>query len=213
MSYPITPLAGHAYTPPAHVANIKPKSFHSSSFFMSDELRNNLLLKNEMSNNIEHDSSNLPLEVDNYHSLSLLEAASNLPVPSTTTYKAVHSSTGLKYCLRRLHGNRRLSHDNTNLISDSLSGFRIQSVKLMMQVVDVWKKFSHPNCVALREVFTTKAFGDNSLIIVYDLHAGSQTLLSKYFTPITNGYGTTGSAFSGDARPFSHKSTLQRTGE
>lgn len=94
-----------------------------------------------------------------------------------------------------------------------LSGFRIQSVKLMMQVVDVWKKFSHPNCVTLREVFTTKAFGDNSLILVYDLHAGSQTLLSKYFTPITNGYGTTGSAFSGDARPFSHKSTLQRTGE
>lgn len=83
----------------------------------------------------------------------------------------------------------------------------------MMQVVDVWKKFSHPNCVTLREVFTTKAFGDNSLILVYDLHAGSQTLLLKYFTPLTNGYGTTGSAFSGDARPFSHKSTLQRTGE
>jgi PAB-dependent poly(A)-specific ribonuclease subunit 3 len=84
----------------------------------------------------------------------------------------------------------------------------------MMQVVDVWKKFSHPNCVTLREVFTTKAFGDNSLILVYDLHAGSTTLLSKYFTPITNGYGSsTGSAFSGDARPFSHKSTLQRTGE
>lgn len=84
----------------------------------------------------------------------------------------------------------------------------------MMQVVDVWKKFSHPNCVSLREVFTTKAFGDNSLILVYDLHAGSQTLLSKYFTPMTNGYGqATGSAFSGDARPFSHKSTLQRTGK
>lgn len=48
---------------------------------------------------------------------------------------------------------------------------------------------------------------------VYDFHSGSQTLLSKYFTPTssgTNGYGPT-SAFSGDARPFSHKSTLQRT--
>lgn len=80
-----------------------------------------------------------------------------------------------------------------------------------MQVVDVWKKFSHPNCVTLREVFTTKAFGDNSLILVYDHHAGSQTLLSKYFTPASNGY--TSSAFSGDARPFSHKNTLQRTGK
>lgn len=45
-----------------------------------------------------------------------------------------------------------------------------------MQVVDVWKKFSHPNCVALREVFTTKAFGDNSLILVYDNHPGDFTL-------------------------------------
>lgn len=108
LSYPITPLAGHAYTPPAHLANIKPKSYHSSSFFMPDELRNNLLLKNEMSNNIEHDASNLPLEVDNYHSLSLLEASSNLPVPSSTTYKATHSSTGIKYCLRRLHGKNNL---------------------------------------------------------------------------------------------------------
>lgn len=105
-----------------------------------------------------------------------------------------------------------INHQSLIIIIKS-TGFRIQSVKLMMQVVDVWKKFSHPNCVTLREVFTTKAFGDSSLILVYDLHAGSQTLLSKYFTPITNGYGTTGSAFSGDARPFSHKSTLQRTGK
>jgi len=84
-----------------------------------------------------------------------------------------------------------------------------------MQVVDVWKKLQHPNNVALREVFTTKAFGDNSLILVYDYHAGSQTLLSKYFTPTAshNGYSSGGSAFSGDARPFSHKSTLHRTGK
>lgn len=87
----------------------------------------------------------------------------------------------------------------------------------MMQVVDVWKKFSHPNCVTMREVFTTKAFGDNSLILVYDYYAGSQTLLSKYFTPTSNGYtssvGSAFSAFSGDARPFSHKNTLQRSGD
>lgn len=82
-----------------------------------------------------------------------------------------------------------------------------------MQVVDVWKKFQHSNCVTLREVFTTKSFGDNSLILVYDFHPGSQTLLSKYFTPTTNGYGgpTTAGPFSGDARPFSHKSNLQRS--
>ncbi|CAO1314321.1 unnamed protein product [Diamesa tonsa] len=188
---PLPYTQGHIYTgPSSNIANMKPKIYSSSSFFMPEDLRNSLMYKNEVSNTIEHDSV-LPLEVDNYHSLTLLEETS-VPVPSTT-YKATNSTTGIKYCLRRLHG------------------FRIQ-IKCL-QVVDVWKKFQHSNCVQLREVFTTKVFGDNSLILVYDFHSGSQTLLSKYFTPTssgTNGYGPT-SAFSGDARPFSHKSTLQRT--
>lgn len=70
---------------------------------MSEDLRNSLLLKNEIANSIDQNSSILPLEVDNYHSLAPLEASSNLPVPSST-YKAIHTSTGIKYCLRRLHG-------------------------------------------------------------------------------------------------------------
>lgn len=50
---------------------------------------------------------------------------------------------------------------------------------------------------------------------IFFYHAGSQTFLSKYFTPTnSNGYhASVGSAFSGDARPFSHKNTLQRTGK
>lgn len=81
----------------------------------------------------------------------------------------------------------------------------------------------------LKEVFTTKGFGDQcklpvyilarpelfriiifnfcsqkylaALVLVYDYHPGSQTLLSKYFTPTneTNGYAD---PFQGDARPF-----------
>lgn len=68
-----------------------------------------------------------------------------------------------------------------------------------------------------------------ALILVYDYHAGSQTLLAKYFTPITdhmngNGGGGSGGAglggngtggytdpFGGEARPFSHKSSMART--
>lgn len=38
-------------------------------------------------------------------------------------------------------------------------GFRLQSTKCM-GVVDLWKKFQHSNVVQLREVFTTKSFGD-----------------------------------------------------
>jgi PAB-dependent poly(A)-specific ribonuclease subunit 3 len=98
---PITSNSSHVQQPQQQQQQ---KSFLPSTFFMSEDLRNSLLLKNEIANSVDQDSSNLPLEIDNYHSLSLLEASSNLPVPSST-YKAIHSSTGIKYCLRRLHGN------------------------------------------------------------------------------------------------------------
>lgn len=70
---------------------------------MPEDLRNSLLLKNEISNAIDPDNTNLPIEVDHYHSLTLLETVTQLPLPSTT-YKATNSTTGIKYCLRRLHG-------------------------------------------------------------------------------------------------------------
>lgn len=50
--------------------------------------------------------SDIPNAIDNYHSLYLLETLAihqKLPLPSST-YKATHVSTGIKYCLRRLHG-------------------------------------------------------------------------------------------------------------
>lgn len=48
----------------------------------------------------------IPSEIDNYHALFLLEPLAihqKLPLPSST-YKATQISTGIKYCLRRLHG-------------------------------------------------------------------------------------------------------------
>lgn len=39
-------------------------------------------------------------------------------------------------------------------------GFRLSSSKCMV-LVDMWKRLSHANIVRLKEVFTTKAFGDN----------------------------------------------------
>lgn len=39
-------------------------------------------------------------------------------------------------------------------------GFRLLSTKCIA-VVEMWKKLQHSNVVQLREIFTTKAFGDN----------------------------------------------------
>lgn len=196
---PLLYTGHHVYPGPAsNLIALQPKTHLESAFFLPDEIRSEILARNEISNlmldPVDVTQHALPPEVDNYHSLYPLEPVQALHGKLTilsSTYKGTHSTTGIKYCLRRLHG------------------FRLQSTKCMA-VVEMWKKLQHSNVVQLREVFTTKAFGDNSLVLVYDYHPGSHTLLTKYFTPTqeANGYPD---PFQGDARPFSHKSNLQRT--
>lgn len=190
-SHPIHVYSGGA----SNVITMKPKTQLSSAFFMPEEMRTEIQTRNEISNltldNTEN--SEFPTSVDNYHALYPLEPQPlhpKLPLPSST-FKGIQGTTGIKYCLRRLHG------------------FRLQSTKCMT-IVEMWKKLHHSNVVQLCEVFTTKVFGDHSLVLVYDYHPGSQTLLAKYFTPApeTNGYSD---PFPGEARPFSHKSNMQRT--
>jgi len=52
-----------------------------------------------------------------------------------------------------------------------VAAFRLVNTKCMTDI-ELWKKILHPNLVHLREVFTTKAFGDNCtylLLTVLDL--------------------------------------------
>uniref|UniRef100_A0A8C5GMQ3 C3H1-type domain-containing protein n=1 Tax=Gouania willdenowi TaxID=441366 RepID=A0A8C5GMQ3_GOUWI len=172
----------HIYPPTApHVAYMQPKA-NAPSFFMADELRQELINRHLMTMaQIDHsENTDVPSEVDSYHSLFPLEA---LPPPNrmqktsnfsyiTSCYKAVNSKDDLPYCLRRIHG------------------FRLVNTKCMM-LVDMWKKIQHSNSVTLREVFTTKAFGDHSLVFSYDFHAGAETMFSRHFNdPAADSYFT-----------------------
>uniref|UniRef100_I3K9I0 PAN2-PAN3 deadenylation complex subunit PAN3 n=1 Tax=Oreochromis niloticus TaxID=8128 RepID=I3K9I0_ORENI len=182
------PMAGmvfptyHIYPPTApHVAYMQPKA-NAPSFFMADELRQELINRHLITMaQIDHsENPDVPSEVDSYHSLFPLEP---LPPPNrmqktsnfsyiTSCYKAVNSKDDLPYCLRRIHG------------------FRLVNTKCMM-LVDMWKKIQHSNTVTLREVFTTKAFGDHSLVFSYDFHAGAETMFSRHFNdPAADSYFT-----------------------
>uniref|UniRef100_A0A3B3QZP7 PAN2-PAN3 deadenylation complex subunit PAN3 n=1 Tax=Paramormyrops kingsleyae TaxID=1676925 RepID=A0A3B3QZP7_9TELE len=172
------PIAGmvfptfHIYPPTApHVAYMQPKA-NAPSFFMTDELRQELINRHliTMAQIDQSENPGVPAEVDSYHSLFPLEP---LPPPNrlhktsnfsyiTSCYKAVNSKDDLPYCLRRIHG------------------FRLPNTKCMT-LVDMWKKIQHSNFVTLREVFTTKAFGDHSLVFAYDFHAGAETMFSRHF--------------------------------
>ncbi|XP_071050850.1 PAN2-PAN3 deadenylation complex subunit PAN3 isoform X2 [Onthophagus taurus] len=178
---------------PSHISSIKTRGTNSS-FFISDDARLEILSRNALTlaQSDPEQYPDLPQEVDNYHDLCPLE-----PIPNNTLqkahlgyqasmYKATNVKTGLRYCLRRIHG------------------FRLQNTKCMTYV-DQWKKLVHSNIVQLKEVFTTKVFNDNSLVFVYDYHPGSETLLSKHFTPDQlNGY-TDPFANDPSPRPYSQQ--------
>ncbi|XP_017764887.1 PREDICTED: PAB-dependent poly(A)-specific ribonuclease subunit PAN3 isoform X2 [Eufriesea mexicana] len=198
---------------PAHlqpVRSTKPPSSNSSSapstpppqatpsFFVSENLRMDILQKNALTL-AQPDVvrfPDLPNEVDNYHELCPLEPihkpASTIEY-QTSTYKATSIKSGTRYCLRRIHD------------------FRLANTKCMV-LVDMWKRLSHTNLVQLREVFTTKAFGDHSMVFVYDFHPGSETLLTKHFSATElNGYTDPFSSDPNVPRPYSHtKNTILR---
>uniref|UniRef100_A0A2K6EEK9 PAN2-PAN3 deadenylation complex subunit PAN3 n=1 Tax=Propithecus coquereli TaxID=379532 RepID=A0A2K6EEK9_PROCO len=172
----------HIYPPTApHVAYMQPKA-NAPSFFMADELRQELINRHliTMAQIDQADMPAVPAEVDSYHSLFPLEP---LPPPNriqkssnfgyiTSCYKAVNSKDDLPYCLRRIHG------------------FRLVNTKCMV-LVDMWKKIQHSNIVTLREVFTTKAFAEPSLVFAYDFHAGGETMMNRHFNdPNADAYFT-----------------------
>ena len=83
------------------------------------------------------------------------------------------------------------------------TGFRLQH-EAAISIVDKWTRVRHPGLVAVREAFTTRAFGDHcaccappvllvvptdcrrtctAIIFIYDFHPLSQTLYEAHLSP------------------------------
>ncbi|XP_069692490.1 PAN2-PAN3 deadenylation complex subunit PAN3 isoform X2 [Periplaneta americana] len=182
---------------PTHLSSLKGKTVPAAGFYVADEIRMETLHRNSLvlAQPDPEQFPDLPNEIDNYHELCPLKPVPSNPMHKSqllgypmSTYKATNTKTGARYCLRRVHG------------------FRLPNTKCMV-LVDMWKRLQHSNIVQLREVFTTKAFGDYSMIFVYDYHPGSETLLMKHFSPSEppNGYADPFSADPSAPRPYSHQ--------
>ncbi|KAJ3028730.1 UNVERIFIED_CONTAM: PAB-dependent poly(A)-specific ribonuclease subunit 3 [Siphonaria sp. JEL0065] len=52
---------------------------------------------------------------------------------------------------------------------------------MAMSSIEGWRRIKHASVVSVREAFTTKSFGDSSLVFVYDYHPLATTLSAKYF--------------------------------
>ncbi|AFR97394.1 PAB-dependent poly(A)-specific ribonuclease subunit PAN3 [Cryptococcus neoformans C23] len=152
---------------------------HPHAFFVNDDLRRSIQAKQEAVYVGANGASapGLPQELGVYHSLVPLPlpapTAQRLPTQSqpskvyglpSPVYRATSEVDGNTYCLRRVEG------------------FKLVN-QLAFASMDTWRRMRHPNIVGLKEAFTTKTFGDNSLIMVYDYHPLSTTLYDEYLSP------------------------------
>jgi PAB-dependent poly(A)-specific ribonuclease subunit 3 len=155
----IQPLQYHLYYPTApRRQDLLSYQKVTQDFFVPEKLREELHRKSEAWRQVL--SSGLP-QLDNYHSLVALDTShrkmTGLFGYTSWVYKGTSSKTGHVYCLRRLEGYRLTNED------------AIRSVK-------AWRRVFNANVVSVWDAFTTRAFGDSSLIFVMDYHPLSKTL-------------------------------------
>ncbi|KAI7869647.1 hypothetical protein BDF14DRAFT_1779057 [Spinellus fusiger] len=165
--YQRQPLQHHFYSP-SLTRTMKLASHQKliQSLFMPDHLREQLTERNEkvLTTGTTRDHT-LPQQVHVYQCLSLLDETDRPGMffghPSWV-YKAVCSVDRRSYVLMRIQG------------------FRLGN-ELAMTTMENWRRIRHCNVTAVREVFATTAFGDASLIFVYDYYPSSETLYQKHF--------------------------------
>lgn len=66
-------------------------------------------------------------------------------------------------------------------------GFRLTSEK-GIRTMQAWKRIANASCVTIHDCFTTRAFGDSSLVVVTDYHANSKTLLETHYPTYNNSH-------------------------
>jgi len=134
--------------------------------FMAQDLREDLQKKSEATLRVLP-TSNLPAAIAHFHSLYPLDTSASKNASlfgyPTSIYKAKSAQDGRYYALRRVEG------------------FRLTS-EAAIHTVQKWKQVRSAGLVAVHEAFTTREFGDSSLILITDYHPNSKTLYEKHFT-------------------------------
>ncbi|XP_013189159.1 PAN2-PAN3 deadenylation complex subunit PAN3 [Amyelois transitella] len=163
----------------------------AASFYMPETIRSEVYQRNEdvfLQTDLRQ-YPDLPENVEMYSELTPLESAA--PHTMATSFRATHRQSGDHYALRRLHAYGAI----------------------VTKRLEMWKQIDHPNVVKLHDYFTTKAFGDHSMVLVYDYHPACVTLMNKYLAggatnPVQDANGAFHDPFSSDPdapRPYTHQ--------
>lgn len=134
-------------------------------FFIPDELRELAHKRNEATLQVIPNSQ-LPT-VEPYHTLVALDtthhkSATVFGLPAWV-YKATNLKNGHTYCLRRI------------------AGFRLTNEKAIKAAKE-WRRVDSASVVGVIDCFTSRVFGDSSLIFVTNYHPLSKTLVETHFS-------------------------------
>ncbi|CAH0715953.1 unnamed protein product, partial [Brenthis ino] len=191
-----TQMYAPAHMPPVHKAQPDQEYQQTglaASFYMPETIRAEIYNKDDqphLNQQATNYQGEIPDTVEIYGELMPLEQSG--PHALASSFRVTHRTTGEYFALRRLHG----------------CGAPPAANKRM----DVWRNVDHPNVVRLHRVFSTKEFGDHSLVMAYDYHPVSTTLMSKYLHGAAPGSGPDANgAFHdpfpdpGVPRPYTHQ--------
>ncbi|WFD02002.1 PAB-dependent poly(A)-specific ribonuclease subunit 3 [Malassezia obtusa] len=189
------PLNYHLYAPPfPHVSNFHPSHLAAMTFFMNPAMHETLQRKQEAlyATHPASTSEALPEALHVYHHLVPLESGASTPPASLTDprFQSIgpqHALTGAAGDPSCVYGYRTYMYKATCVLDGKCYALRrIENVRLPQEAaitaVERWRKIRHPSIVAVREAFTTRAFGDASLVFVYDYHPLATTLYTEHMT-------------------------------
>ncbi|RKK72357.1 PAB-dependent poly(A)-specific ribonuclease subunit PAN3 [Fusarium oxysporum] len=164
---PVQPLQHHLYFPAGpRRDDLMPYHRVPHDFFLAEKDRIEIVNKLEATGQVLPNSQ-LP-QLDNYHNLVPLDTThrknANIFGYPSWVYKATQTKSGHTYCLRRLEG-YRLTNENA------------------IRLVKEWRRINNGSVVSIIDAFTTRAFGDSSLIFVQNYFPLSKTLVEAHLTP------------------------------
>ncbi|WFD36922.1 PAB-dependent poly(A)-specific ribonuclease subunit 3 [Malassezia cuniculi] len=188
------PLQYHLYAPPQpHVSNLHPSHLATMAFFMDPALSEELQRKHEALYAVTEPSlsEQLPEMLHVYHSLVPLEATAAHGVPQSLQNPrfsgGARALTGACGDPSRTFGYNSHVYKATCVLDGKcyvlrrIAGFHLQH-EAAIGLVERWRKIRNPGIVAVREAFTTRAFGDHSIVFVYDYHPHATTLYMEHLT-------------------------------
>jgi len=149
----------------------------SSSHFVpaSNDLRQVLQERSESIRGVAPVGLHLPEELQGYHTLVPIEPTGanverrKLGNWLSVVYRAIRTLDGIPHALRRIE-NYRLTRQSA------------------FAPIEVWSQIQHPSIIGVREAFTTRSFGDNSLVVVYAYYPNAQTLYDAHIKPKAPAY-------------------------